>query len=77
MLLHLVRASRGAAHTICAVNGDEGSGSHNIWLPVGIGLSMDIETKVVQHVSSPKESNLRYQAQIVTCVDIFLIITTL
>ena len=30
MLLHLVRASRGAAHTICAVNGDEGSGSHNM-----------------------------------------------
>ena len=23
-----------------------------------LGLSMDIETKVVQHVSSPKESNL-------------------
>ena len=40
MLLHLVRASRGAAHTICAVNGDEGSGSHNIWLPVGIDYKM-------------------------------------
>ena len=33
IVLHLLiprEVSRGAAHTICVVNGDEGSGSHNM-----------------------------------------------
>ena len=38
-VLHLARASRGAAHTICAVNGDEGPGSHNSGCQMGLGVT--------------------------------------
>ena len=42
-----------------------------------LGLSMDIETKVVQHVSSPKESDLTTLHTYSICENIvFLVVIT-
>ena len=43
-VLHLARASRGAAHTICAVNGDEGPGSHNSGCQMGLAIVINDNT---------------------------------